>query len=72
MKKLITLVIAASFTLAACGSKTKNTSTTPKADAKSGSMGGASYGGANAGPTVAPAPTPPPTSATPNPCGAGM
>ena len=71
MKKTIAIIIATSFALAACGNKNKTTTTTPKTDAKSGSMGGATYGTPTSGGATA---TPPPTggTATPNPCGAGM
>ena len=71
MKQLSTLIIICA--LAACGGKSKTSSTTPKTDPNAGSMGGASYG-KPAGGGTAPAPTPPTTggTATPNPCGAGI
>jgi hypothetical protein len=70
MKSTFAIVITAALALAACGSKNKNTATTPKTDAKSGSMGGATYGTPATGTTPTPAPTG--GTATPNPCGAGM
>jgi hypothetical protein len=55
MKSTFAIVITAALALAACGSKNKNTATTPKTDAKSGSMGGATYGTPATGTTPTPA-----------------
>jgi hypothetical protein len=71
MKTTFAIMISGALALAACGNKNKNTATTPKADAKSGSMGGATYGTPATGTTPAP-PAPTGGTATPNPCGAGM
>jgi hypothetical protein len=72
MKKTFAIVLTAALALAACGNKNKNTATTPKTDAKSGSMGGATYGTPATGGTTPTPPAPTGGTATPNPCGAGM
>ena len=66
--KTTTLAFILIAALGACG-KNKSAATGPsnKTDTKAGSTGGATYGG-----NTAPATPPPPTTATPNPCGAGM